>query len=74
MKNNKTFSVTVRLFTNDLPDKINKRNPAWSCGKVEMQANKEKGIPSVAKHFKNRAEREKAIDAVFKEAGIIILE
>ena len=47
---NKTLGITIRFWTNDLPDRVGKDQrqiPCWSSGVVLMQANKTKGISSL---------------------------
>lgn len=46
-QDNKTIGITLRFFTNNLPDKVgsgNKQTPFWTVGTAALEGNATKGI------------------------------
>jgi len=63
---NKTIGITLRFFTNDLPEKIGKglkQTPFWNVGTAILEGNKTKGIKADQIVFHSMEE----IPAVVKE-------
>jgi hypothetical protein len=76
MKNNKTITLRITFFTNDLPIRIGVgggKIPIWNCGQVAIDANKEKGIKSGGTMFNGLDDIERAIRLVMKKHKIVIL-
>lgn len=74
-KNNKTIGVTVRFFTNDLPDKVgNKSTPFWTCGNVYIEANKGKGISACQEMFNYFEDIPRAIKTVLSKSKLVAVE
>lgn len=73
-KDNKTIGVTIRFFTNDLPDKVGgkmEQIPFWTCGNVHLEANKTKGIGTQDEMFNYFDDIPRAIKEVFKRAKLV---
>lgn len=75
MKSNKTIGVTVRFFTDKLPEKMgNNRTPFWTCGVVLLEANKAKGLSSQSKMFNYFDEIPAAIKEVLSRGKLVACE
>ncbi|NQU77456.1 hypothetical protein HQ544_02045 [Candidatus Falkowbacteria bacterium] len=76
-KDNKTIGITVRFFTNGLPDKIGKRNmqtPFWSNGNVHLEANISKNIRAQNELFHYIDDIPRAIREVMCKAKLAAVE
>jgi len=74
MKDNKTIGLTVRFWTNDLPDKIGEKyTPVWNSGSIVVEANKNLGIKASSKVFNNIAEIETVIKQLLTKNKIAII-
>lgn len=74
-KVNKTIGVTIRFFTNGLPEKTEKNNSFfWTCGVALLEANKEKGIKSQSTMFNYFDEIPAAIKNVLSKGKLIACE
>ncbi len=76
-KDNKTIGVTIRFFTNDLPDKVGgKQNqvPFWTCGNVHLEANPTKGIGTQDEMFNYFDDIPRAIKIVLSRAKLVAVE
>ncbi|MBP6859076.1 MAG: hypothetical protein KBC69_00420 [Candidatus Magasanikbacteria bacterium] len=76
-KDNKTIGVTIRFFTNDLPDKVGKKKdatPFWTCGNVHLEANATKGIGTQKEMFHYFEDIPRAIKAVLSRAKLAAVE
>jgi hypothetical protein len=73
-KSNKTIKITLRFFTNDLPEKIqDKITPCWPGGFVYLEANERFGLKPVDMKFNSVEELPKIIRAIMKKAKIMTL-
>lgn len=74
-KDNKTIGITVRFFTNDLPDKVGKGSiPFWTCGNVHIEANKTKGISAYDEMFNYFEDIPRAIKTVLSKSKLVAVE
>lgn len=76
-KDNKTIGITVRFFTNDLPDKVGTKNnqiPFWTCGNVHIEANKTKGIKPCDEMFNYFEDIPRAIKVVLSKSKLVAVE
>jgi len=76
-KANKTVGITIRFFTNDLPDHIGTRGnqiPFWTCGKVHLEANSIKGIKSRDEIFYYFDDIPRIIKRVMSKSGLVAVE
>ena len=76
-KDNKTIGITVRFFTNGLPDKVGDKGnitPFWTCGSVYIEANKTKGIVSAAEMFNFIDDIPRAITKVIAKSRLAAVE
>lgn len=76
-KDNKTIGVTVRFFTNDLPDRVGTKEdkvPFWTCGNVHLEANKTKGIRPQDEMFHYIEDIPRAIRTVLSKGKLAAVE
>ncbi len=76
-RDNKTIGITIRFFTNDLPDYIGKKSdqiPFWTCGNVHLEANNTKGIKSRDEMFNYFDDIPRAIKVVLSKAKLAAVE
>ena len=76
-KDNKTIGITIRFFTNDLPDKVgggNKQIPFWTCGNVHLEANKTKGVKPQDEMFNYFEDIHRAIKVVLSKSKLVAVE
>lgn len=76
-KDNKTIGITIRFFTNDLPDHVGGKNqatPFWTCGNVHLEANKTKGIKPCDEMFNYFDDIPRAIKAVLSKSKLVAVE
>ncbi len=71
-KDNKTIGITIRFFTNDLPEHVgkNKLVPFWTSGNVHLEANPTKGIKPQDVLFHYIDDIPRAIREVMKRARL----
>jgi len=76
-KDNKTIGITIRFWTNALPEKVDVKNdkiPFWTSGNVYIEANKTKGIVSQSELFHYLDDIPRAIKEVMKKANLVAVE
>lgn len=76
-KNKKTIGVTIRFFTNDLPDRVGPPKdhvPFWTCGNVHLEVNKEKGIKAQDEMFNYFDDISRAIKVVLSKSRLVAVE
>ena len=76
-KDNKTIGLTIRFFTNDLPEHVGGKNaliPFWTCGNVHLEANKTKGIRPRDEMFNYFEDIPRAIKVVLSESKLVAVE
>jgi hypothetical protein len=74
-KDNKTIGLTIRFFTNDLPDKIEDCHVMWETGEVYAEANKTKGIKATGGvFFQDMTGIDKAINKVLGHIGVVTIK
>ena len=76
-KDNKTIGITIRFFTNDLPDKVGggkKQTPFWTCGNVHLEANRTKGIKTQDELFHYIDDIPRAIKVVLSKSKLVGVE
>ena len=76
-KDNKTVGITIRFFTNDLPDKVggkNNQTPFWSIGNVHLEVNNTKGIKPQDELFHYIDDIPRAIREVMKKSKLVVVE
>lgn len=76
-KDDKTIGITIRFFTNDLPDKVGcKRDqtPFWTCGNVHLHANKTRGIKTQDEIFNYFDDVPRAIKVVLSKSKLVAVE
>ena len=76
-KDNKTLGITLRFWTNHLPECVGRAHnqiPCWSAGVVIMEANKTKGIPADSEIFNYIEDIPRAVKEVIKRAKIVLVE
>lgn len=76
-KDNKTIGITIRFFTNNLPDHVGAKNdsiPFWTCGNVHLEANKTKGIKTKDEMFNYFEDIPRAIKVVLSKSKLVAVE
>ena len=76
-RDNKTIGVTIRFFTNDLPDYVGTKRdhiPFWTCGNVHLEANKTKGIKTRDEMFNYFDDIPRAIKVVLSKSKLVAVE
>lgn len=76
-KDNKTIGITIRFFTNDLPDHIggkNNQTPFWTCGNVHLEANGTKGISNQNEMFNYFDDIPRAIKVVLSKSKLVAVK
>ncbi len=76
-RDNKTIGITIRFFTNDLPDKVGSKNtkiPFWTCGNVHLEANQTKGIRTQDEMFNYFDDILRAIKVVLSKSRLVAVE
>ena len=76
-KDDKTIGITIRFWTNDLPDKVgNKKDqtPFWTAGNVHLQVNRTKKIKAQDELFHYLDDIPRAIKEVLKKSKLVAVE
>jgi len=76
-KDKKTIGITIRFFTNDLPDRVGTKRdqiPFWTCGNVHLEANKTKGIKTQDEMFNYFNDIPRAIKVVLSKSKLVAVE
>ncbi len=76
-KDKKTIGITIRFFTNDLPDRVGAKKdqiPFWTCGNVHLEANKAKGIKNQDEMFNYFEDIPRAIKTVLRRGKLVAVE
>lgn len=76
-KDKKTIGITIRFFTNDLPDKVGRKNdkvPFWTTGNVHLEANPRKGIKAQDELFHYFDDILRVMKEVMKRAKLVAVE
>ena len=76
-KDNKTIGITIRFFTNNLPEKVGGKMdqiPFWTCGNVHLHANKTKGIKPQDEMFNYFEDIPRAIKTVLSKSKMVAVE
>jgi hypothetical protein len=76
-KDNKTIGITVRFFTDHLPEKVGKENnqiPFWTSGTVAIEDNKRKGIKAEQELFHYFDDIPRAIKTVMRKSKLAAVE
>ena len=76
-KDNKTVAITLRFFTNDLPEKVGtnkKQTPVWSVGNAILESNTTRGLKAKNEFFYYFDDIPRAIEKVLKDSKIVIVE
>ncbi|MBU4369446.1 DUF4357 domain-containing protein [Patescibacteria group bacterium] len=76
-KDNKTIGITIRFFTNNLPNKVGKnkdKTPFWTCGNAHLEANKTKGIKPQNEIFNYFDDIPRAVNKVMRKAKLVAVE
>jgi len=73
-KDDKTIAITIRFWTNDLPDKVGTRKdqtPFWTGGNVHLHANRTKKIRGQDKLFHYLDDIPRVIKEVMKKGKLV---
>lgn len=76
-KDNKTIGITIRFFTNDLPEKVGSKKdqiPFWTCGNVHLEANQTKGIKTQDEMFNYFEDIPRAVKVVLSRSKLVAVE
>jgi len=76
-KDNKTIGITIRFFTNDLPNYVGSRKdqiPFWTCGNVHLEANKTKSVKPKDEIFNCFDDIPRAIKKVLSKGKLVAVE
>lgn len=73
-KDNKTIGITIRFWTDNLPDKVGKKKdqtPFWTGGNVHLHANQTKKIKGRDELFYYLDDIPRAIKEVMKKSKMV---
>ena len=73
-KDDETIGITIRFWTNDLPDKVGGRKdqtPFWTGGNVHLHANRTKKIRGRDELFHYLDDIPRAIKEVMKKSKLV---
>jgi hypothetical protein len=76
-KDKKTIGITIRFFTNDLPDRVGAKKgliPFWTVGNVHLEANKTKGIKTQDEIFNYFEDIPRAMKTVLSRGKLVAVE
>ncbi|MCK4540029.1 hypothetical protein KAU09_02665 [Candidatus Parcubacteria bacterium] len=76
-KDNKTIAIKIRFWTNDLPEKIGRKNgqiPCWTSGNVSIEANRTKGIKAQNVIFHYLDDIPRAVREIMKKSKLTVVE
>ena len=68
----KTITVEIKFWTNDLVPNGQIAKHAWAAGAVDLPANKAHGIKATTKHFYSLMDLLSKIEEVLIEQGIVL--
>lgn len=72
-KDNKTISLTVYFFTNDLPRRVGDKTPFWPNGSIHLKANKTKGLKSQEAIFNSIENIPEVIKSVLSKGNLVVM-
>ena len=76
-KDNKTIGITIRFFTNDLPERVGSKKdqiPFWTCGNVHLEANQTKGVKPRDEMFNYFGDILRAVKVVLSKSKLVAVE
>jgi hypothetical protein len=74
-QDNKTVSLTIYFFTNNLPHKEGKdmdKIPFWPNGSIHLKANRTKGLKSQEAIFNSMEDIQSVIELVLKRGNLVV--
>lgn len=77
MKDKKTIGITLRFWTNNLPERVGKKGdkvPFWTCGNAHLEAKPAKGVRSQDVLFHYLDDIPRAIRGLMKKGNLAAVE